>query len=226
MGDAHSNGKSNGAGTPKTPGASGTGTPEEATAASLSAPLPAFARSKAPEAVADLADACERFVLAKYKVRLDRTRDTLSILDHYIREARADLAAKPESLPLLQATIGAYFGEVVRSEFEASWFADGDHDGWRLDLVNVFLTFNPLGMAREALLLEDAEGWHAHLEMDEAEREEVERRLSSLPEVPDDEFYAPTTRFEVIEIAIDSIRGQMIERGLGDVTFGPADYRK
>jgi hypothetical protein len=193
----------------------GTGTP----------PVP-HGGSSPPEAVEDLAAACERFVLTKYNVRLDKTKETLSILDHYVREARAEIAEKPESLPLLQATIGAYFGEVVRGEFEASWFADGDHDGWRLDLVNVYLTFNPLGMAREALMLEDAEGWHAHLEMDEAEREEVERRLSVLPEVSDEEFYAPTTRFEVIEIAIDSIRGQMQERGLGDVTFGPKDYRR
>ncbi len=189
-------------------------------------PRPPHGGSYPPEAVADLAAACERFVLTKYGVRLDKTKDTLSILDHYVREARAEIVEKPESLPLLQATIGAYFGEVVRGEFESSWFADGDHDGWRLDLVNVYLTFNPLGMAREALLLEDAEGWHAHLEMDEAEREEVERRLSRLPEVSDEDFYLPTTRFEVIEIAIDAIRAQMLERGLGDVTFGPKDYRK
>jgi hypothetical protein len=196
--------KSNGTGTPKAP----------------------HGGSYPPEAVADLASACERFVLTKYGVKLDKTKDTLSILDHYVREARAEIVEKPESLPLLQATIGAYFGEVLRGEFESSWFADGDHDGWRLDLVNVYLTLNPLGMAREALLLEDAEGWHAHLEMDEAEREEVERRLSRLPEVSDEDFYLPTTRFEVIEIAIDAIRAQMLERGLGDVTFGPKDYRK
>jgi hypothetical protein len=182
--------------------------------------------SPPPDAVAELSAACERFVLTKYDVRLDKTKDTLSVLDHYVREARAEIAEKPESLPLLQATIGAYLGEVVRGEFDAAWFAEGDHDGWRLDLVNAYLTFNPIGMAREALTLEDAEGWHAHLEMDEAEREEVERRLSALPEVPDDEFYAPSTRFEVIEIAVDAIRGQMQERGLGDVTFGPKDYRR
>jgi hypothetical protein len=182
--------------------------------------------SAPPGPVADLAGSCERFVFAKYGVKLDRTKDTLSILDHYVREARAEVAGKPESLPLLQATIGAYLGEVVRGEFEAHWFADGDHDGWRLDLVQAYLTFNPLGMAREALTLEDAEGWHAHLEMDEAEREEVERRLATLPEVSDEEFYAPTTRYEVIEIAVDAIRAQMQERGLGDVTFGSNDYRK
>ncbi len=180
----------------------------------------------APEPVHELSAACERFVLTKYDVRLDKTKDTLSVLDHYVRDARAEVQAKAESLPLLQAAIGAYFGEVVRREFDAEWFCQGDHDGWRLDFVHVFLTFNPLGMAREALLLEESDGWHAHLEMDEEERGEVDRRLSRLPEVDDEQFYLPTTRFEVLEIAVDAIRAQMQERGLGDVIFGPKDYRK
>jgi hypothetical protein len=179
-----------------------------------------------PDAVAELTAACERFVSARYQIRLDRTKDTLSVLDQYVRDARAEIALKPETLSLISAAVGAYFGEVVRSEFAARWFAEGDHDAWRLDLVNVYLTFNPIGMAREALILTDEEGWHAHLELDEAEREGVEFRLSRLPEVDDEEFYLPTTRFEVLEITVDCLREQMQARGLGDVTFGPDDYRK
>ena len=91
----------------------------------------------APPEVKELADACMRFVLAKYAVPLDGTSDTLSILDQYVRDARAEIAGQPESLPLLQAMIGAYFGEVVRAAFEARWFSTGDHDGWRLDMVTV-----------------------------------------------------------------------------------------
>jgi hypothetical protein len=180
-----------------------------------------------PAAVAELAAACERFVLTKYGVKLDRKPETLSVLDQYVRDARAELAVtgREEGLPLLQATIGAYLGEVVREAFASSWFAEGDHDAWRLDLVDVFLTFNPIGVAREALMLTDAEGWHAHLEIDEGERGAVEQRLAALPEVPDEEFYAPSTRFEVLEIAVDAIRARMEGSGVGDVTFGPEDYR-
>ena len=130
-----------------------------------------------------------------------------------MRDAREEVGRSRRACPCCQAAIGAYFGEVVRREFDAEWFCEGDHDGWRLDFVHVYLTFNPLGMAREALTLEEAEGWHAHLEMDEAEREEVERRLSRLPEVEDEEFHAPTTRFEVLEIAVDALRGKWWSRG-------------
>ncbi len=179
-----------------------------------------------PPQVEELAQACERFVLAKYKVPLDRTPETLSLLDQYVRDARAGAAERPEAMGLVQAAIGAYFGEVVRGRFDARWFCEGAHDAWRLDFVRVFLTFNPIGVAREALLLASDEGWHAHLEMDEGERDAVESRLAKLGEVDAEEFYAPTTRFEVIEIAVDALRASMQARGLSDVTFEPEDYRR
>lgn len=194
----------------------------------VDAPLDAEPReiSPAPAAVAELSASCARFVLAKYKVPLDGTSDTLSILDQYVRDARADLVIQPASLPLLEATIGAYFGEVLRRAFAASWYASGDHDAWRLDFEDVYLTFNPIGMAREALTLADAEGWHAHLEMDDAEKDVVLARLAALPEVSDDEFYAPSTRFDVIELAVETLRAQAHSGGLTGVRFTAEDYRR
>ena len=87
----------------------------------------------APPAVAELSASCARFVLAKYAVPLDGTSDTLSILDQYVRDARAEVLVQPASLPLISATVGAYFGEVLRRAFASSWFASGNHDAWRLD---------------------------------------------------------------------------------------------
>ena len=109
-------------------------------------PLPPLA-APTPASVAELSASCARFVLAKYKVPLDGTSDTLSILDQYIRDARADLEIQPAGLPLLVGTVGAYFGEVLRRAFDASWYAVGEHDAWRLDFHDVFLTFNlvPIG---------------------------------------------------------------------------------
>jgi hypothetical protein len=178
-----------------------------------------------PLEVAELAAACVRFVATKYKVPLDFEPETLSVVDQYVRDGRAELSAKPEALDLLQASIGAYFGETLRRAFGATWFCDGDHDGWRLDFTYVYLTLNPIGMAREALILGTADGWHAHLEPDPGEREILEQRLASLGEIEEDEFYAPTTRFDVVEIAVDALRAKMQADGNGDVTFGPDDYR-
>jgi hypothetical protein len=188
-------------------------------------PSPDPRDAPAPLAVAELAAACVRFVAAKYKVPLDFEPETLSLLDQYVRDAREELAEKPEALDLLAASIGAYLGETMRRAFGATWFCEGDHDGWRLDFTFVYLTFNPIGMAREALTLAPGDGWHAHLETDPGESEMLEHRLASLGEIEEDEYYAPTTRFDVVEIAVDSLRAKMIEDGHGDVTFLPDDYR-
>ncbi len=193
---------------------------------------PAPEASPTPEPVAELAASCARFVLARYGVPLDGTSDTLAILDQYVRDARADLLVQPAGLPLLQATIGAYFGEVVRRAFDASWYApasvghEREHEGWRLDFHDVFLTFNPLGTAREALTLGDSEGWHAHLAMDPAEQEEILARLARLPEVPDDEFYAPSTRYDVLEIVVEALRAKAQADGTTQVRFTAEDYRR
>jgi hypothetical protein len=178
----------------------------------------------APPEVAELASSCIRYVLAKYGVLLDGMPDTLSIVDQYVRDARAELLIQPGGLPLLAATVGAYFGEVMRGAFESNWRIRDAHDAWRLEMKNVYLTFNPLGMAHEALTLAEADGWHAHLEMDEAERDDVERRLAALPEVGDDEYYALATRFDVVEIAVDALRAKMLAAGLGGVRFTRIDY--
>lgn len=180
----------------------------------------------APEHVAELAASCARFVLAKYRVPLDGTSDTLSLLDQYVRDARAEITVKPEALDLLAASIGSYLGEVIRRAYGGVWFAEGDHDAWRVDMTRVFLTFNPIGMAREALTGREEDGWHAHLEMDDAEKEEVLRRLAALSEVDEDEYFLPSTRFDVVALAVEALRAKMVADGHGDVTFTSQDYRK
>ncbi len=182
--------------------------------------------SPPPTVIADLISSCVRFVHAKYGVLLDGTQDTLSLLDAYVNEARLSAAERPETLPLTAAAIGAYFGEVVRLTFGATWVTVGDHDAWRLCLEHVYLAFNPIGTAMEALTGEEAPGWHAHLTLEPDDQEQLERRLAALGEVPDDEFFLPTTRFDVIHIAVDAIHGRMVASGLGDVTFSPDDYEK
>jgi hypothetical protein len=182
--------------------------------------------SDTPVQVAELAASCARFVQQKFGVPLDGTSDTLSLLDEYVRQAHKEIASRPEAVELLQASIGAYLGEVIRRAFDGSWYAVGSYDAWRLDMRNVFLTFNPIGMAREALLgAGHADGWHPHLEVEEAERAAIDARLASLPGVSDAEYFAPSTRYDVVEMVVEALRARMVEEGHGDVTFGPEDYR-
>jgi hypothetical protein len=177
-----------------------------------------------PDAVAELAAACVRFVATRYGAALDFAPDTLSFVDHWVREARDDLAARPEAIELVQSAAGAYLGEVIRRTFGGRWVTEGEHADWRLELERVYCTFNPIGMAREALLLEPADGWHAHLELDPGEAEAIDQRLAALPPAPDDEFYAPSTRFDIVSIVFEALRADMRTRGLDDVRFTTEDY--
>jgi hypothetical protein len=182
------------------------------------------ATSDPPPAVAELAAACTRFVASRYGVMLDFSPDTLSLVDQWVRDARGELKERPEVEPIVQSAAGAYLGEVMRRQFGARWFCDGDDSGWRLYFSTIYCAFNPIGMAREALLLEPAEGWHAHFELDPGEREGIEARLAALPEVEDVEYYSPSTRYDVVCIVFEALREGMRARGLADVRFSPDDY--
>jgi len=177
-----------------------------------------------PPAVAELCAACIRFVASKYKVALDGTSDTLSLVDQYIREAREAYKARPESIDLVAPAVGAYLGEVMRQEFGGEWFADGSHEAWRLYFHNVYLAFNPIGMAREAITMEEAAGWHAHLLLDPAERAAIEERLAVMPHVDEDEYYLPTTKFDVITVVVETLIARAEANGTGDVRFTREDY--
>jgi Family of unknown function (DUF6278) len=177
-----------------------------------------------PPAVAELYAACMRFIAQKYKVALDGTPDTLSLVDQYVRDAREAVKERPETLDLVGPAVGAYLGEVMRQAFGAEWFADGAYEGWRLYFVHVYLAVNPLGLAREALTTRDEEGWHAHFELDPGERDMIDERLRAMPEVDEEEYYLPTTRFDVVSGVVETLRAHAEQAGTGDVRFTPDDY--
>ena len=177
-----------------------------------------------PANVAELSAACVRFVETRYGIHLDFMPETLSVLDQWVRDARGELKERPELAELVQSSAGAYLGEVVRRAFGAKWIAEGEHPVWRLCMSTVYCAFNPVGLVREALLLGEAEGWHAHFELDPGERDAIEARLAALPEVGEDEYYAPSTRFDVVNIVVDALRERMRGSGLGDVRFTDEDY--
>jgi hypothetical protein len=180
----------------------------------------------APQQVADLAAACVRFIGARYGATLDFSQETLSFVDQWVRDARPELGRRAELMDLVGSAAGAYLGEVIRRAFGGTWIVtEGQFFQWKLCLSTVYCTFNPIGMVREALILETADGWNAHFELDPSERDSVERRLAALPIVDDEEYYAPSTRFDVVAILVDALRGAMDARGLSEVRFTSEDYR-
>jgi hypothetical protein len=208
----------------------------------LAAPTPppsGFA--PAPEVVADLAEGCVRFVERAIGVRLDYRPETLPLLDHYLEQAREATSDRAEALPVVAHMAGAYFGEVIRRRYASWWRMEGqDPTYWQIELEPVYLAFCPVLFVRAALSrgepdeprdeLDDASGERADgdvaaLELEEEDRQAVAARLAELPPVSDAEYYAPSTRLEVIDIAVETIRSRRIAAGEeAEAALAPHDY--
>lgn len=199
----------------------------QATGPNGGAPASLAAEGGGPTAIVDLCAACVKFVERAVGVRLDYTPETLPVLDHYLAEARAAAVARPETGPLLAQAAGAYLGEVVRRRHAAWWRTEGDDPTfWRVELESVYLAFCPVLLIQDALSLPDAEGeGESRLELTEEDREAVAARLAELPQVEVEEYFAPSTRLEVIDIAVEAIRARKMAAGEhADAALGPSDY--
>jgi hypothetical protein len=199
-----------------------------------------------PERVRELAMACVGFVARATGVTLDFEPETLSVLDHYVEQARSGAQVtgpvpqnteKPqerrEILALVARVAGAYFGEVVRRRHKSWWRAASDDPAeWRIEFEDLYLSLSPVQLVADALLrtdddssLEEGAQMYAGLELLEEDQEAARDRLADLPEVPIAEYYAPTTRLEVIDIVAEAIRARRIAAGEDAVAaLAPGDY--
>ena len=194
--------------------------------ASLSAePRPLLADvAPAPPAIQELADACVRFVERAVGVKLDYTAETLPLLDHYLASARDAALARPETVAVIVQTAGAYFGEVIRRRHASFWRTENvDPADYRIELEQVYLAVTPAELARQALLGSELED-DAMLELEDDDRDAVAERLAELPEVTEQEFYAPSTRLEVLDIAVEAIQARRLAADEPERHFGPEDY--
>lgn len=181
-------------------------------------------RTAPPREVAELAEGCVQSVRQVLGVELDYTQDTLPLLDHYLSEVPEDAAE--DVLALVGPMAGAYFGEVVRRHLPgARWHApSGEQQYWRLEFDRCFMHFNPVGMAFEALLGDDVSGWSAHLSVFDQDKERVRDALEVLGEVEAEDYYRLSVRFEVIELAYNTLMADAGAKGRVQRIFGPGVY--
>lgn len=179
-----------------------------------------------PPAVDELARSCLRFVHAALGFELDFSHETLPLLDHYLVEAREQIAARPEAAPLVAQSLGAYFGQVLAVELSGFWRAPGpDPHAWLLCLQPVFLAVNPIGISYDVLFSGARhDGPSAELRVGRADREFVEQRLQALPPEREEDYYTFATRFDALHIVADALAGQMQIHGLEDISFEMSDY--
>jgi hypothetical protein len=184
----------------------------------------ADATEELPGVIADLAASCVRFVHKTVGIELDYTPETLPILDHYLREAHG--VSREEVLGLVVPAAGAYFGEVVRRHLgESTWHMPNDDYGTaRLEFRRWFLSFNPIGIALEAVLGEDVAGSGSHLELLREDRNLVHEALERAGDVRNDDYYRLAVRFEVLEMVTALLSEKASQSDDPGRTFGPDVY--
>jgi hypothetical protein len=179
-----------------------------------------------PQPVLDLASACLEYVDHALGFTLDFSPDTLGAVDHYTTGVRASLAQNPALGALIAPAVGAYFGEVVRVHFDAFWRVPtpNPHD-WSVCMKLVYLALNPIGVGFDAVYGgTDHDGPRSPLRVAPEDSEFLDRRLATVPAVPEEQYHLLTTRFEVLEIAVEALRAKMEEEGYGGTEYTAEDY--
>lgn len=181
-----------------------------------------------PGRVMELAASAVRFIFASVKVEPDFSREALALLDHYTTEARAAVAARPETLPLTAHALGAFLGEVVRRHHRCWWRIDPkDPSAWRLEFGNVHLAFYPVQVMHTALLRdeEDEEGAaFSGFELDPQSQRELADRLENLPGVSEETYFTPSLKVEILDILVDALLAKRARNPDAARPYVPGDY--
>ena len=161
-----------------------------------------------PSVVEDLALGAFRLVKEGLDHELDFEAETLPLLDHYLATLRDDDDGQPDEkvVMVVGPCAGAYYGEVVRRTLPGlRWrLPETEHEylEWRLEGAGGSLSFNPVGVALEAIFGESLAEWNAHLSLPPVERANVERALAAAPAVREEDYYRLSIRHEVLEHAL------------------------
>jgi hypothetical protein len=157
-------------------------------------------RNPAPGAVHELAERTVDHVRRVVGIALDYTPETLPLLDHYLIGVPDE---QIETVALVAATAGAYFGEVLRRAMGGEWDStDGDPTQWVLVLESG-VRLAPGAFAREAILTQDT--GEATYDVPEAQRGAVEDALTAKGEVAEDEYYSLCGRLETLQLIEDVV---------------------
>ncbi len=158
-----------------------------------------------PEEIAPYVAAAADYIFNAFKVDLDLSVESLAVIDHYITTARP---VAPSLLDLLAAAMGAYFGEALRRDMDGTWtMAEGQTSAqWLLELPQG-ISFRPVGMAAEALALEEVDGYDAAVYVPDDQVEVLAAVLDAQGALPPERYYALSTRYEVIQKITEALIG-------------------
>jgi hypothetical protein len=146
-----------------------------------------------PTKVGEFAAATVEYVAKALGVQVEYDSDTLPVLDHYLRTIPNQ---QPDTIELVSATSGAYFGEVVRRRLGGRWkLVSEDPESWLL-ILPTGLTFSPVGVVHEAILQSDVA---PPFDIPAKLRPYLEDALERMGEVTLETYYSLCGRLDTLE---------------------------
>ncbi|PRQ09288.1 hypothetical protein [Enhygromyxa salina] len=190
-------------------------------------------------------------LVAVFREQLERALDVelrddigttaLAYVDHYLTLLREE--QREPIISLVAAGAGAWFGELVRREVGGVWIGDGtDPRRLRLLLEPQFLHVSPVDLAYEAIFAGSPDpgdpripqgaaldgAYHLRKRAEQPDELDdhawVTERLAEVPEVPEDQFYSLTGRFETLELILQLLAGRDVERSREPTSYHLNDY--
>jgi len=151
-----------------------------------------------PPRVREYADQAVAYVRRALGLTLEYDSDTLPLLDHYLRTVNDGEGGKVETIQLVVATSGAYFGEVVRRRLGGRWEL-GDKDiEWRV-VLPTGLNFAPAGFVAAAIAQADLDDLDSEFDAPPRMRPYVQQALERMGEVTMDDYYSLCGRLDTLE---------------------------
>lgn len=148
-----------------------------------------------PPRVREYADQAVTYVRRSLGVTLEYDSDTLPLLDHYLRTVPE---GQPETLQLVIATAGAYFGEVVRRRLGGRWELGGEDTEWRV-VLPTGLNFAPAGFVAAAIAQADLDDLDSEFDAPARMRPFVQRALERMGDVSVEDYYSLCGRLDTLE---------------------------
>ena len=152
--------------------------------------------AEVPVRVAEYAEQAVAYVRRALNAPLEYDSDTLPLLDHYLRSLAT--TGQPETLKLVIATAGAYFGEVVRRRLGGRWEVTGDEADWRV-VLPTGLNFSPAGFVASAIAQADLDDLDSELDAPPRMKVHVQQTLARMGEVSIEDYYSLCGRLDTIE---------------------------
>ncbi len=176
-----------------------------------------------PQEVEDLAMMACRNVQQVIGVEPDFTPETLPLVDQYMRELPED--SSPEVVELVLSTVGCYFGEVARRLLNGRWAVSNDPPRrWRVELINCFFHFRPVGMAGEVFHGRAHDDYDGSIATLDELWDGLSQALSEAAPLPEDEYYSLAGRVDVLQLAADWLTGRTLASGETPQTYSAEDY--